>query len=273
MAENLGDCDLGSHNMNSLLHVPDSWDNEANMSQPGFSTPPAVCECSSLSGPCSSHIEMLRAHTLDESTALPPLSPLMPVLDVPPPRHGTYGLLASAIGASTPSNGTARDMTFAQPDFMSAKERMRSPNGSSTIMMTPRFGIVLETMRQTGFDDFEDMAVAYYTSQFEWGSVPAMLQSVSRSRRLKPMLHELSQNSKKWPRWQSRGLQESISRAAVTLCVGEMQGDECSTVGSSLQPEMAKFISTLEWLLQNQNTGDVSLFEQAQNAPDSVGGD
>ncbi|CAN9354309.1 unnamed protein product [Alternaria alternata] len=141
----------------------------------------------------------------------------MPVLDVPPPRHGTYGLLASAIGASTPSNGTARDMTFAQPDFMSAKERMRSPNGSSTIMMTPRFGIVLETMRQTGFDDFEDMAVAYYTSQFEWGSVPAMLQSVSRSRRLKPMLHELSQNSKKWPRWQSRGLQESISRAAVTL--------------------------------------------------------
>ena len=84
---------------------------------------------------------------------------------------------------------------------------------ASTADITRRFGIVLETMRTAGFHDFDGMAAAYYTAEFEKGSFPAMVQCASRSRRLKPLLQELQESSSQWPRWESRGLHESVSEA------------------------------------------------------------
>lgn len=84
--------------------------------------------------------------------------------------------------------------------------------------MTRRFGIVLETMRTVGFHDFDEMAVAYYTEQFEKGSFPAMDQCASRSRRLKGVLQELQDSSSsQWPRRESRGFHEGISEATGTF--------------------------------------------------------
>lgn len=60
------------------------------------------------------------------------------------------------------------------------------------------------------------MVAAFYTSQFEKGSVPSMSQSASRSRRLKAMVQELHKNSSQWPRWEARGLQESTVESAGT---------------------------------------------------------
>jgi hypothetical protein len=37
---------------------------------------------------------------------------------------------------------------------------MRGSNTSSSMLMTPRFGIVLEAMHQAGFHDFEEMVIA-----------------------------------------------------------------------------------------------------------------
>ena len=89
----------------------------------------------------------------------------------------------------------------------------RAAAGTSTADITSRFGIVLEAMRTAGFRDFDEMAVAYYTAQFERGSLPAMVQCASRSRRLKPMLQALQESSNQWPRWESRGLHESFLKA------------------------------------------------------------
>lgn len=90
----------------------------------------------------------------------------------------------------------------------------RVGSGASAADITRRFGIVLEVMRTAGFHDFDEMVAAYYTAQFERGSFPAMLQCASRSRRLKVMLQELQEDSSLWPRWESRGLHESVSEAA-----------------------------------------------------------
>lgn len=142
--------------------------------------------------------------------------------------------------------------------------------------------MVLEAIRQAGFQDFEEVAVAYYTSRFEWGSVPAMVQCVSRSHRLKAMLHELQQSSRQWPRWESRGLHESVSEAAVSLCVDDMERVSQAPGVSPSQSETANLISALEWLLRDQGcnsqsysrtTGESSLSEQVEAGPDSVSRD
>ena len=85
---------------------------------------------------------------------------------------------------------------------------------TNTADITRRFGNMLEAMRMAGFHDFDGMAAAYYTAQFEKGSIPAMVQRASRSRRLKSMLQELQESSDQWPRWESRGFHECVSEAA-----------------------------------------------------------
>lgn len=89
----------------------------------------------------------------------------------------------------------------------------RAASVASTADITRRFGIMLEAMRTAGFHDFDGMAAAYYTAEFERGSFPAMVQSASRSRRLKPLLQKLQESSSRWPRWESRGLRESVLEA------------------------------------------------------------
>jgi hypothetical protein len=104
-------------------------------------------------------------------------------------------------------------LTAPSPDLCPEERDMTTEDGAAKMNITQRLGIVFEAMRNAGFQDFDTMAVAYYTAHLEKSSVPAMLQCASRSRRLKPMLQELQENSRKWPRWESRGLHESIFTA------------------------------------------------------------
>jgi hypothetical protein len=166
--------------------------------------------------------------------------------------------------------------------ILAETNNLQIPDAAIVDDITPRFGIVLEAIRQAGFQDMEEMVLAYYTSQFEWGSFPAMAQCVSRKRRLKVMLKELQKCSGQWPRWVSRGLHESVSEAAVSLCVDEMERlTKCLPVlGHSSHNETSSLVSALEWLLRDQGCGVQSyirpvdedkLEELVENAPDSVG--
>ncbi|KAF5690357.1 Basic-leucine zipper (bZIP) transcription factor [Fusarium denticulatum] len=91
----------------------------------------------------------------------------------------------------------------------SAEETSPSPVAE----LTRRFDSILETMRTSGFHNFDEMAVAYYTGRFSTGSVPSIMQCSSRGRRLKVILQKLHQDSQEWPKWESRGLHESMSTA------------------------------------------------------------
>lgn len=236
-----------------------------------FTTP--SCNCNSKTGPCSNHIEILRAQVPVETnmslaqqvSSLP--SPIDPSM-VPNGRNTSF------------SHGVRRSLPFIY-EKMSAREP--PPPGSNTAgipkaEMTP-LDTVLETMRQVGFQDFEELGVAYYTSDLERDSVPAMLQSASRSRRLKYMLQRLQHSSRNWPRWESRGLHESFSEAALSLCVDELESVCSSTMAAPPQSETAELISSLEWLLRGHGcslststkTIDGSnLLEQIEAAPESM---
>lgn len=100
----------------------------------------------------------------------------------------------------------------APPESLSTKGRARTST-TPAAENTRRFGIVLEAVSTAGFNDFDAMVLAYYTARFEVGSFPAMAQCASRSRRMKTMLQELQEHSSQWPRWESRGLHESVSQA------------------------------------------------------------
>lgn len=78
---------------------------------------------------------------------------------------------------------------------------------------TRRFGALLEAISGTGFHSLDEMVLEYYSARFEAGSLPAMAQSASRSRRIKAMVQGLQEDSRQWPRWESRGLHESVSQA------------------------------------------------------------
>ncbi|OGE54884.1 hypothetical protein PENARI_c005G04547 [Penicillium arizonense] len=127
-------------------------------------------------------------------------------------------------GYSSPTRDPLQSATLATapPDPSMGERDLTTKFGAAKADITRRLGIVLDAMRNAGFQDFDAMVVAYYTAQFERSSFPALLQCASRSRRLKPMLQELQDSSRQWPRWESRGLNESISAGTALLCVEEM---------------------------------------------------
>jgi hypothetical protein len=235
MTEDLLQYDTPWHHIDSMMNIRASPENDSRTSQSSFTpsnlsplkTSSPNCTCNNIAGPCSSHVERMRAQILAETNA---------------------------------------------PHI---------PEASVADDITPRFGIVLEAIRQAGFQDMEQMVLAYYTSRFEWGSFPAMVQCVSRKRRLKAMLQELQKSSGQWPRWEYRGLHESVSEAAVSLCVDEMER-LTKSLPVLLPPshnETANLVSALEWLLRDQGCGVQSYIKPGdeekleglvENAPDTV---
>ncbi|XPS77168.1 hypothetical protein M3J09_009202 [Ascochyta lentis] len=162
------------------------------------------------------------------------------------------------------------------PEPLRSKGRTRAPT-TSAAENTRRFGIVLDAMRTAGFQDFDGMAVEYYTARFEVGSLPAMAQCASRSRRMRSMLQELHESSRQWPRWESRGLHESVSEATVSLCLDEMERlNKMQMLDRTLQSDPANLITAFEWLLETNGQGNMSIIEELslsgniQAAPDEM---
>ncbi|KAF4958906.1 hypothetical protein FSARC_10904 [Fusarium sarcochroum] len=134
------------------------------------------------------------------------------------PRPGMHAT-ATGMSHSTLQGHASKPPTPSKGISPSPAEATNMTGHSAMADLTRRFESVLETMRLSGFHNFDEMAVDYYTGQFGKGSVPAIMQCSSRSRRLKVMLQKLQENSNEWPRWESRGLHESISTATdVIFC-------------------------------------------------------
>lgn len=275
MADDLLQSDRSWYHVDSLLNLPSSLDEESTAVEPSFTaqnSKPSNCTCNSTAGPCSSHLDIMRAQIMAETQ-----------MDLTLPPSST--LFTSFAGPSVPfsrndfASGPASDIPSITSGSPSAQAKLQSDSTTST-PTTTKLDIVLDSINQAGFRDFEEVVLAYYTSQFERGSVPAMLQYVSRSRRLKTLLHELQKSSSQWTRWESRGLHESVSEAAVSLCVDEVERVFQAPVHTPSQNDTAHLISAFEWLLRDQGCSDQTnsrtterptLFEQIETAPDSVG--
>ncbi|KAI1042791.1 hypothetical protein LB505_001076 [Fusarium chuoi] len=133
----------------------------------------------------------------------------------------------------------------------SAEETSPSPVAE----LTRRFDSILETMRTSGFHNFDEMAVAYYTGRFSTGSVPSIMQCSSRGRRLKVILQKLHQDSQEWPKWESRGLHESMSTATASLCVDEIEQLVKEEFPAQSQDKSPCNGTTLEQLLSTYDIG------------------
>ncbi|KAL2017254.1 hypothetical protein VTK56DRAFT_2366 [Thermocarpiscus australiensis] len=266
-----------------MLTTPTQADSDSRMSQPSLTS--QHCTCNSETGPCPGHMEKIRAQVLAGTSSLEPAyqrdqNHHAAYPDIPGPQQSPrtqfsrYSLPTSSrakqpaqphltkplTGRSSGVSGVAGhafnhiDVLLTAfgtaPGETPSTEMKLEASGAGQPDITRRVGIVLEAMQTAGFPDFEAMALAYYTAQFERDSFPAMAQCASRSRRLKAMLRGLHKSSGEWPRWESRGLHESISEASASLCVEEMErlNDKIKT-SNSARDDAAKLIPELEWLL------------------------
>ncbi|KAJ5752422.1 hypothetical protein N7520_009339 [Penicillium odoratum] len=128
---------------------------------------------------------------------------------------------------------------------------------------TRRFSAVLEAVSSVGFHNLDEMVLEYYSARFEAGSLPAMAQCASRSRRIKTMVESLQEDSRQWPRWESRGFYESMSQATISLCLGEMERQGKAHGRHQLpQSDPGSLILALERLLQSSVQSSPTIVEE-----------
>ncbi|KIX08680.1 uncharacterized protein Z518_03337 [Rhinocladiella mackenziei CBS 650.93] len=150
--------------------------------------------------------------------------------------------------ATEPATSSSSSAASSSGDVSAVSKR-----STDTQDVTERFETLLDAMRAAGFQDFDQMAVAYYTGQFTTNSLPAISQCASRSRRLKTVLQALQECSGQWPRRESRGLYEGLLDTATSLCVQEIDRVNKSMSPDLLPVEPGNFLSTLGWLLFNNH--------------------
>ncbi|KAI0596213.1 hypothetical protein F4775DRAFT_318524 [Biscogniauxia sp. FL1348] len=151
-----------------------------------------------------------------------------PFCDTPPHGHDIQtmrGRRRTVPVPMSPSNGTIATPPYTPEDVdCSPDPAMMDPEiANSTATNTVRFKALLDIVRNFGFQDFDSMVSAYYTAQFQRNSVPDMSQRASRSRRLHRLLQDLHESSKRWTKWESRGLREGVMESARDICVNEIE--------------------------------------------------
>ncbi|KAL6365725.1 hypothetical protein LRP88_01726 [Fusarium phalaenopsidis] len=284
--------------MLAQMHPPMS--KEARALQLGST--PLSCTCSDANGPCPGHVELIRAQLLAKTAPEPfpaqQQSRESQPLPTPVSRHDQsysneslpqplffQGEVAwpSLTRAATSENGSvAAAGAFTPP---SGAETMVSESNVNSRGITEHFESVLQTMRKAGFQDFDQMILAYYTAQFEENSLPAISQRASRSRRLKFTLRALHERSKTWPKRESRGLYEGLVEMTASLSAEELDRVEAQCT-EPFDIEPGSLLTMLGWLFfsQEHNAGgdrhyskenvprDVKrLAEQMEASQDSVG--
>ncbi|KAK3685291.1 hypothetical protein B0T22DRAFT_465282 [Podospora appendiculata] len=106
-----------------------------------------------------------------------------------------------------------------------------------------RFESVMERVEAAGFDNFDELATAYYSETFPESSPLAIEQHLSRNRRLPKLFASVFAASQAWTAWERRGFLEEILKTAETMLVAEGRGVqrtlEGSIVSSLLQTTVA----------------------------------
>ncbi|KAF4434573.1 hypothetical protein FACUT_7874 [Fusarium acutatum] len=172
----------------------------------------------------------------------------------PGPHNSAAGMPHSTLQGHVNACCSSRLSSLSSSKVSSSAEET-SP--SPVAELTRRFDSILGTMRTSGFHNFDEMAVAYYTGRFSTGSVPSIMQCSSRGRRLKVILQKLHQDSQEWPKWESRGLHESMSTATASLCVDEIEQLAKEEFPTQAQDKPLCNGTTLEQLLSTYDIGKV----------------
>lgn len=80
---------------------------------------------------------------------------------------------------------------------------------------------IMQHVQAVGFDSFDDLATAYYSSTFRDTSPLANEQHLSRNRRLPKVLSDVYQATDNWSHWERRGFHEEILKTAESMLTSE----------------------------------------------------
>ncbi|KAG2419402.1 hypothetical protein HFD88_004198 [Aspergillus terreus] len=152
------------------------------------------------------------------------------------PREGkahatsVAGAGSSMVGSRSSARVTDSN-TQSQASSPSQCSRLASPEAPSgdTATVEERIGWVLECARRVGFAGLDDLALQYYTRNFDGHSSLALEQRMSRQRSLPTMVAELRRSCEGWSAWQSRGYLDEVLKSAEEICAAE-----CAVLGRGL---------------------------------------
>jgi hypothetical protein len=117
-----------------------------------------------------------------------------------------------------------------------------TPNCGATV--EERIEWLLDCARRAGFEGLDDLALQYYTRNFDAKSSLAL--EMSRHRYLPTMVAELRRSCGGWSAWQSRGYLDEILKSAEEICAAE-----CAELGRCLAAG-ASDLSITEIALQDR---------------------
>lgn len=101
---------------------------------------------------------------------------------------------------------------------------------------------VMRHAQATGFDTFEDIATAYYKTNFKDSSALSTGQHSSHSKRFSRVISDVYQATESWPQWDRRGFREEILDTAMAMLNAEASG-KGSQLASALQNKGASSVS------------------------------
>ena len=109
---------------------------------------------------------------------------------------------------------------------------------------------VLDFIKCTGFETFDDLVVTYYVTSFGSLSNLSNMQRLSRSRRLPTVFSRIFDATKSWNAWECRGLHDEILRAAENML--ETESKQLQDVSSSNMDFILSFCPSTDIFLANQ---------------------
>ncbi|KAL4815492.1 hypothetical protein BDW67DRAFT_185767 [Aspergillus spinulosporus] len=143
--------------------------------------------------------------------------------------------------------------------------RLGSQGGAPgfTATVEERIGWVLDWAQRVGFEGLDDLALQYYTHNFDARSSLALEQRMSRHRSLPTMVAELRRSCDGWSTWQSRGYLDEILKSAEEICAAECaelgrclaQSDDASITEIALQDRLPHLWAFLTRLASSAATG------------------
>ena len=128
----------------------------------------------------------------------------------PPTRPSNPSSLATTNGTSSSS-----DRGASTPPPLS---QIAVRNGT----LNERFEFMLECTQAVGSDNFDSLAIAYYTGKFGPCTPLSNEQRLSRNRGVPKLIREVHSAAREWSDWERRGFYDEVLKTTELVLVGEV---------------------------------------------------
>ncbi|KAK3328124.1 hypothetical protein B0T19DRAFT_423750 [Cercophora scortea] len=180
--------------------------------------------------PCESPAASQEVHVRQASIPPPP--------PPPPPRTSPQHAENKPMPPTTNPAALMRpatDMQAPRPPSQPPTQSQPHPRSlARDASLDERFESVMERVEAAGFDNFDELATAYYSERFPEPSPLAIEQRLSRNRRLPKLFASVFEASQGWTAWERRGFLEEVLKTAETMLIAEGRGAQSRGLEGSI---------------------------------------